>query len=90
METLIHLNKFLHFIKKYIIFVLLLFTVSLEVNAGSNNPPDPGSDPSSGGGIPVGGGAPVGNGTYILLGAAVAYSLWKMQIKKQEKKDLQY
>jgi hypothetical protein len=78
MKQSIHL-KIIHFAKKYIIVVLILFTISLEVNAGSNNPPDPGVDPASGGGTPVGGGAPVGDGIYFLLGAAIAYSLTKMQ-----------
>ena len=87
MKQSIHL-KVLRFIKKYIIIVLILFTVSLEVNAGSQNPPDPGSDPTSGGGTPVGGGAPIGDGTYIFLGAAVAYSLWKMQKEKSNKKQI--
>jgi hypothetical protein len=88
MKQSIHL-KILHSVKKYIIIVLILFTVSLEVNAGSHNPPDPGPDPTSGGGNPVGGGAPIGDGTYIFLGAAVAYSLWKMQKEKSNEKQIQ-
>ena len=79
MYHFIHLH-FLH-VRKIFFIVLLLFTVSLEVNAGTV-PPDPGGDPSGGGGTPVGGGAPIGNGTYILIGAALAYSLWKTQKKR--------
>ncbi len=77
MEKFIHLG-FSHFKKIVFVVLIFLFTVSLEVNAGVN-PPDPGGDPTAGGGTPVGGGAPVGEGVYLLLGAAVAYSIWKMQ-----------
>ncbi len=85
MIQLIHL-RFLYLKKIVFIVLILLFTVSLEVNAGTN-PPDPGGDPAAGGGVPVGGGAPVGDGVYLLLGAAAVYSVWKIQKAKNQNQE---
>lgn len=65
-------------IKKYIIIIVLSFSVSL---AFTQTPPPPNNGTSgSGGTTPVGGGAPLGSDLLILVSTAIAYgsiSFWR-------------
>lgn len=70
--------------KKYIIGLILVFTVSISF--ADSTPGDPGEDPS-GGGEPIGGGAPIGGGLFILMSLGAAYGTKKVYNLYCEKKE---
>jgi len=59
-------------IKKYLVLILILFSVSVFGQSNIPEPPPQGGNPT-GDGTPMGEGAPIGGGITLLLAMGAAY-----------------
>lgn len=69
------------------LILIVVLTASSTALFAQTGPPEPPSDPSSGGG-PVGGGAPIGSGIAILLTLGAAYGGRKVYQYWQSQKEV--
>ena len=71
------------------IITIIVFFITVSVNAQVTSPSDPPGGPGDGGGEPIGGGAPIGGGSLILMGLAVAYGGKKLYDLRDNMEELE-